>query len=98
MLRFFLFPYIARLLTRLYSFAPFLQNTISLNTASYLHAVHGSFIPFLLTFYGRPSCYMHCLNAASFLLLHSPLFPLYPSGLWYYKHRLFRASHTYLFK
>ena len=30
----------------------------TLNAASRLHAVHGSFIPFLLTFYGHPSSYM----------------------------------------
>ena len=75
------FPYVACPLTRFHSFAPFLQNTISLNTASYLYAVHGSFIPFPLSFYGRPSPYMRYLNAASFQLSHSPFFPLYPPGL-----------------
>ena len=59
-------------------FTSFFQNAFRLNTASYLHAVHGSLIPFLLTFYGHPSSYMRYLNAASFHLSHSPVFPLYP--------------------
>ena len=62
-------------MTRFYSFTPFLQNTISLNAASYLYAVHGSFIPFLLSFYRRPSPHMRCLNAASFHLSLNPFIP-----------------------
>ena len=50
------FSYIARLLTRLSSFAPFRWNAFRLNIASYLHAMHGSLIPFPYTLYGRPSC------------------------------------------
>ena len=69
------FSYVACPLTRFYSFAPFLRNAISLNTASYLYAVHGSFILFLLSFYGRPSLYMCCLSAASFQLSHYPVIP-----------------------
>ena len=52
-----------------------LRNAFRLNTASFLHAVHGSLIPFLPTFYGRPSLYMRYLNAASFQLSHSPPIP-----------------------
>ena len=72
--------YVARPLTRFGSFAPLSWSAIRLNTASYLYAVHGSFIPFLLPFYGCPSLYTHCLNAALLHLSHSPFFPLYHLG------------------
>ena len=52
-----------------------LRNAFRLNTASFLHAVHGSLIPFPLTFYGHPSLTHVYLNAASFRLSHYPSLP-----------------------
>ena len=49
-----------------------LRNALHLNTASFLHAVHGSLIPFPLAFYGLPSFTRVYLNAASSILLHRP--------------------------
>ena len=39
-------------------FLPFLRNAFHLNTASLLHAVHGSIIPFPYTIYGCPFLFM----------------------------------------
>ena len=66
-LRFFLF--LRRLsLASLPYLRTVLQNALCLNTASFLRAVHGSLIPFPLTFHGRPSLTRVYLNAASSLL------------------------------
>ena len=75
-----------------------LRNAFRLNTASFLHAVHGSLILFLPTFYGRPSLYMHCLNAASSHLSYCLAFPLYPPWFLCYEHCLVRALYDHLFK
>ena len=67
------FSYIARLMTRLSPFAPFRWNAFRLNIASYLHAMHGSLIPFPYTLYGRPSYSCVTRHAAFSLLSHSPV-------------------------
>ena len=53
-----------------------LRNALRLNTASLLHAVHGSLIPFLPSIYGRPFLTRVYLNAVSSLLSHCPSIPL----------------------
>ena len=71
------FSYVTHLssLASLPSLRTVLQNAFRLNTASFLHAVHGSLTPFPLTFYGRPSLTHVYLNAASFHLSHCPNLP-----------------------
>ena len=62
-------------LTSLPSLRTVLQNAFRLNTASFLHAVHGSLTPFPLTFYRHPSLTRVYLNAASFHVSHCPSLP-----------------------
>ena len=65
-------------LASLLSLRTVLWNTFHLNTASFLHTVHGSLTPFLLTFYGRPSFTRVYLNAAfSQLALPKPSLYIY---------------------
>ena len=75
-----------------------LRNTFRLNTASFLHAVHGSLTPFSLTFYRRPS-FTH-VTLTWLLPIHrtAQVFPLYPPWLLWYEHCLVRALHSHLFK
>ena len=53
-----------------------LRNALRLNTASLLHAVHGSLVPFPPSLYGRPFLTRVYLNAVSSLLSHCPSIPL----------------------
>ena len=53
-----------------------LPNALRLNTASLLHAVHGSLVPFPPSLYGRPFLTRVYLNAVSSLLSHCPSIPL----------------------
>ena len=62
-----------------YPFVLFPRNTICLNTASFLYAVHGPVISFPLSYYGHLLLFMRNPYAASSLLLHSPAIPLYLS-------------------
>ena len=56
-------------------FLPFLRNTFHLNAASLLRAVHGSIIPFPLTFYGHLPSHMHCFNVVLSPPIAQPGFP-----------------------
>ena len=75
-----------------------LRNAFRLNTASFLHAVHGSLTPFPPTFYGHPS--LICVTSTRLLPIYhtAQAFPLYPPQFLYYEHCLVRALHSHLFK
>ena len=81
MLRFFLFLLLSahlRLASSYLDFLLFLWNAFHLNAASLLRAVHGSIIPFPLTFYGRLPSHMHCLNAVLSPPIAQLSFPFIP--------------------
>ena len=98
-LRFFLF-HTSLVLRLASSLRTVLRNTFRLNTASFLHAVHGSLIPFLPTFYVCPSLHTHYLNAASSHLSHCPSlsFTVYPPQFLCYEHCLVHVLYSHLFK
>ena len=75
-----------------------LWNAFCLNTASFLHAVHGSLTPFPPTFYGRPS--LTCVTSTQLLPIYrtAQAFPLYPPWFLCYEHCLVRVLHSHLFK
>ena len=75
-----------------------LWNAFHLNTASFLHTVHGSLTPFPPTFYGRPS--LTRITSTRLLPIYrtAQAFPLYPPWFLCYEHCLVRALHSHLFK
>ena len=75
-----------------------LRNAFRLNTASFLHAVHGSLTPFPPTFYGRPS--LTCVSSTQLLLIYHTIqaFPLYPPRFLCYEHCLVHVLYSHLFK
>ena len=75
-----------------------LRNAFRLNTASFLHAVHGSLTPFPLTFYGRPSFTRVTSTRLLPIYRTAQVFPLYPPWLLWYEHCLVHALHSHLFK
>ena len=74
-LSFLLLSACLRLTSSYLDFLPFLRNAFHLNTASLLRAVHGSIVPFPLTFYGCLPSHMHCLNAVLSPPIAQPSFP-----------------------
>ena len=75
-----------------------LLNTLHLNTASFLHTVHGSLTPFPPTFYGRPSFTRVTSTRLLPIYRTAQAFPLYPPRFLCYEHCLVCVLHSHLFK